>query len=113
MENKFPCALLINDSHASKDNLAEFLKNWNEAMKICQDNDIQYLVVGGDLWQSRSAQTLDTLMAVRDAILTATKTYGLYVVLANGNHDLVDQESILGYNHIFSDYYWCDKIALV
>lgn len=104
MTEKFPCALLINDSHASKDNIPEFHKNWNEALKICKDNNIQYLIVGGDLWQSRSSQTLDTLMSVREAILEATKQYGLYVVLANGNHDLVDQEAILGYSHIFSDY---------
>lgn len=56
------------------------------------------------MWLSRSAQTLDVLMAVRWAILEATKQYNLYVIIANGNHDLVDQEAILGYNHIFSDY---------
>ncbi len=104
MNNIFPCALLINDSHVSKDNIPEFRKNWNEALEICERNKIQYLVVGGDLWLSRSSQTLDTLMAVREAILKATKQYGLYVVIANGNHDLVDQEAFLGYNHIFSDY---------
>lgn len=106
MEDKipFPCALLMNDPHASKDNIAEFLKNWNEALEICKKNGIRYLVVGGDMWLSRSAQTLNTLLAVREAILKATKQYGLYIIIANGNHDLVDQESILGYNHIFSDY---------
>lgn len=104
MTTIFPCALLINDSHASKDNIAEFRKNWDEALQICKDNKIEVLVVGGDLWQSRSSQTLETLMAVREAILKATKNYGLYVILANGNHDLVDQESVFGYNHIFSDY---------
>lgn len=106
MEDKipFPCALLMNDPHASKDNIAEFLKNWNEALEICKDNDIQYLVVGGDMWLSRSAQTLSTLMAVRKAILLATKVYGLYVIIAEGNHCKVDQEAIEGYSHVFSDY---------
>lgn len=103
-KNPFPCALLINDPHASKDNIAEFLKNWNEALEICKDKDIQYLVVGGDMWLSRSAQTLSTLMAVRKAILLATKVYGLYVIIAEGNHCKVDQEAIEGYSHVFSDY---------
>lgn len=104
MKHIFPCALLINDIHVSKDNIAEFHKNWDEALKICADNKIEVLVVGGDMWLSRSSQTLDTLMAVREAILKATKQHGLYVLMANGNHDLVDQEALLGYNHIFSDY---------
>lgn len=99
-----PVALLLNDIHVSKDNVPEFHKNWDEALDICKTNEIEYLVVGGDMWMSRSAQTLNTLLAVREAILKATKQYGLYIIIANGNHDLVDQESILGYNHIFSDY---------
>lgn len=97
-------ALLINDIHVSKDNIAEFHKNWDEALEICQSHHIEYLIVGGDMWMSRSAQTLDTLLAVRESILKATKQYNLYVIVANGNHDLVNQEAILGYNHIFSDY---------
>lgn len=99
-----PVALLLNDIHVSKDNVPEFHKNWDEALDICKTNEIEYLIVGGDMWMSRSAQTLNTLLAVREAILKATKQYGLYIIIANGNHDLVDQESILGYNHIFSDY---------
>lgn len=97
-------ALLINDIHVSKDNIVEFHKNWDEALNICQSNGIEYLIVGGDMWMSRSSQTLNTLLAVREAILKATKQYNLYVIIANGNHDLVDQEALLGYNHIFSDY---------
>lgn len=102
--NKKTVALLLNDIHVSKDNIAEFHKNWDEALDICQSNSIEYMIIGGDMWMSRSAQTLNTLLAVREAILKATKQYNLYVIIANGNHDLVDQEAILGYNHIFSDY---------
>lgn len=104
MKEKFACALTINDSHASKDNLSEFKKNWDEALEICKKYGIQYLVVGGDLWLSRSSQTLDVLMAVREAILKATQLYHLYVIIAEGNHCKVNQESIEGYSHIFSDY---------
>lgn len=100
---KNPCALLMNDIHVSKDNIPEFKLNWEEALKICTDNNITSLVIGGDLWQSRSSQTLSTLIAVRNALIQATKS-GLEVTIANGNHDKVDQESILGYNHIFDQY---------
>lgn len=98
-----PCALLINDIHVSKDNIAEFHTNWNEAISICKDRDIPEIIVGGDLWLSRSSQTLNTLLAVRQALIKATSS-GIVVTLAEGNHDKVDQESLLGYSHIFSEY---------
>lgn len=101
--SKTPCALLINDIHVSKDNIAEFHTNWDEAIKICKEHNIPDIIVGGDLWQSRSAQTLGTLLAVRQAIIKATNS-GIDVTLAEGNHDKVDQESVLGYSHIFSEY---------
>ena len=100
--SKKPCALLINDIHISKDNIAEFYKNWDEAMRICKANNISEMIVGGDLWLSRSAQTLSTLMAVRSAILKAQDNLAL--IIAEGNHDLVNQEEMEGYSHIFSDY---------
>lgn len=54
--------------------------------------------------QSRSSyQTLDVLLAVRQAIIKATNA-GLELTIAEGNHDLVDQEAILGYCHVFSEY---------
>ena len=98
-----PCALLINDIHVSKDNIAEFHANWDEAISICKDRDIPEIIVGGDLWLSRSSQTLNTLLAVRQALIKATSS-GIVVTLAEGNHDKVDQESLLGYSHIFSEY---------
>ena len=101
--SKIPCALLINDIHASKDNIAEFHANWDEAVEICQKRDIPEIIVGGDLWLSRSSQTLSTLLAVRQAIIKATNA-GIDVTLAEGNHDKVDQESLLGYSHIFYQF---------
>lgn len=61
------------------------------------------MIIGGDLWLSRSSQTLSTLMAVRQAIIKATKA-GITITVAEGNHCKVDQESVLGYSHLFSEY---------
>jgi len=108
-QDKWPYALLINDIHASKDNTPEFQKNWDEALAICSERGITEIVIGGDLWQSRSAQTLPVLMAVQQAILKAT-TNGIEVVIAPGNHDKIDQESILSYNHLFKAY---DKVIVI
>lgn len=102
-KEKVAVALLMNDIHVSKDNIPEFQKNWDEALSICKENNIGDMIIGGDLWQSRSSQTLSTLMAVRQAIVKATNN-GIYLTIAEGNHCKVDQESLLGYSHIFSGY---------
>lgn len=103
MNNKIPTALLLNDIHISKDNIPEFQKNWDEALQLCVQHNIADMIIGGDLWQSRSAQTLDVLIAVRQAILKAT-SQGITLTIAEGNHCKVDQESLLGYSHLFSEY---------
>ncbi len=100
---KNPVLLLLNDIHASKDNLPEFTANWNEALAICTERGIREIAVGGDMFQSRVAQTLDVLLAVNDALIRAAQA-GIIVTLAEGNHDLVDQESLRGYNHIFAQH---------
>lgn len=103
MSSRIPIALLINDIHVSKDNIAEFQMNWDEALEICESQGISSIIVGGDMWHSRSAQSLDILMAVRNAVIKATSK-GLELTIAEGNHDKIDQESLLGYSHLFSEY---------
>ncbi|MBF0648610.1 metallophosphoesterase [Dysgonomonas sp. GY75] len=96
----FPCVLMINDIHISKDNIPDFNANWNEALQICEKLQIKLIALGGDLFQSRAAQALDVLLAVYDALADA-EIKGIAVVITNGNHDLVDQEAIRGYCHVF------------
>lgn len=103
MNQKEPCVLLLNDIHISKDNIPDFCLNWNEALSICKRRDIHTIVLGGDLFFSRSSQTLDVLLAVHDALLTAGDM-NIDVILANGNHDLVNQEAVRGYCHIFDQH---------
>ncbi len=100
---KNPVLLLLNDIHAGKDNLPDFTTNWNEALTICTERGIREIAVGGDMFQSRVAQTLDVLLAVSDALTRAAQA-GIAVTIAEGNHDCVDQESLRGYNHIFAQH---------
>ena len=102
-----PFALLMNDIHVRKDNIAEFQKNWDEALSICQGYKIQEIVIGGDLWMSRSSQNLSTLMAVKDAI---KKAKHINITIAAGNHCKVDPERYESYSHIFSEYPYVDVI---
>ena len=102
-EKNYPCLLLLNDIHVSKDNIPEFTANWREALDICRTMDIRDIALGGDLFLSRAAQPLDVLLAVHDALLLAAE-YGMRVTMINGNHDKVNQESPRGYCHIFDQH---------
>lgn len=99
----YPCLLLFNDLHVGKENIPEFVANWNEALGICERLGITQIALGGDLFLSRAAQTLDILLAVHDCLLAAAG-HGIHVVLANGNHDVVCQEAVRGYCHIFDQH---------
>lgn len=103
MNPKEPCMLLLNDIHISKDNIPDFCLNWNEAISHCKRLNIGTVVLGGDLFFSRSSQTLDVLLAVHDALLTA-RNMNIDVILANGNHDFVNQEAVRGYCHIYDQH---------
>lgn len=91
----------MNDLHVSKNNIPEFEANWREAMDICKEHGISTIIIGGDLWQSSAAQTLDTLMSVRNMLIEAE---GFEVIIAEGNHCKVDRNSPLGYSHVFDQY---------
>ena len=99
----YDCALCMNDLHISKDNIPDFQKNWNEALQICKERGVKSILIGGDLFQSRVGQTLHVLTAVFQAF-EAAAVLDIDVHIAEGNHDKIDQESILGYCHIFNKH---------
>lgn len=100
---KHPLALLMNDLHVSKDNIAEFQKNWDEALDLCKKFKIEDICIGGDVFTARAAQTLSVLLTIKKCFLKAHEN-GIYLTIAEGNHDLVNQELIEGYNSLFSPY---------
>lgn len=103
MKGHYPCLLLLNDIHISKDNIPAFKANWQEAIDICRKMDVKEIAIGGDLFFSRATQTLDVLLAVHDALLTAAE-HGIHVTIAEGNHDKVNQENERGYCHVFDQH---------
>lgn len=109
MSKVYPVVLMLNDIHISKDNILDFSANWNEALAVCDKLNISDIAFGGDMFLSRSSQTLDVLLAVHDAFLAA-KAKGINVTLINGNHDKVNQEATRGYCHIFDQH---DNVLVV
>lgn len=102
-------ALLINDIHVSKDNIAEFQANWDEALMVCQREDISEIVVGGDMFTERASQTLPVLLAVKKALDKAASK-GISVTIAEGNHDIIDKEAFEGYNHLWKGLAYIDVV---
>ncbi|WP_034781877.1 MULTISPECIES: metallophosphoesterase family protein [Bacteroides] len=102
-DKSYPYLLLMNDLHIGKENIPEFVANWNEALSICEKLDVREIAIGGDLFLSRASQTLDILLAIHDCLLTAAEN-NIRVVLANGNHCKVNQEAVRGYCHVFDQH---------
>lgn len=94
-------ALLINDIHISKDNISEFNLNWNEALDICKEYQIHDIIIGGDLFTSRSSQTLSVLLAVKEALQKASNN-GLYITIAPGNHDRPNLHALESYVDLYN-----------
>lgn len=102
-DKSYPCLLLMNDLHIGKENIPEFIANWNEALSICEKLDVKEIAIGGDLFLSRASQTLDILLTIHDCLLIAAEK-NIRVVLANGNHCKVNLEAVRGYCHVFDQH---------
>lgn len=102
-KSNYPCLLLMNDMHIGKENIPEFIANWNEALTICTKMNVTQIAICGDLFLSRASQTLDILLAVHDCLLSAAEQ-GINVSIANGNHDKVSLEANRGYCHIYNQH---------
>lgn len=91
----------INDFHISKERIGVSMANWKEFISLLQQRGIKTAVVGGDLFEARDSQTLNVLMSMNDMLLEAGQL-GINVILANGNHDKVNQEDNVGYCHLYA-----------
>lgn len=102
-------ALLLNDIHVGKDTINDFKLNWKEALNVAVDNQINHILIGGDLFLSRSSQNLDILLAIHDAFQEALDL-NIKITIIEGNHDFVDQEATRGYCHVFDSF---DNVMVV
>lgn len=81
-----PIALLMNDLHITKDNTLDYERNWNEALSVCERYSIKKMFIGGDIFTTRSAQSLYPLLIVYQCFHKAVDR-GIEVNVAFGNHD--------------------------
>lgn len=98
-----PIALLLADSHCGKENIPEFIANWDEAINVCLEREIQNILFLGDLVLSRASQTLDILLAIYD-IFEKCRMLSIDIHVINGNHCKKDLESVRGYANVFNSF---------
>ena len=69
-------------------------------LDVAKENKVTDILVGGDIFLSRVAQSLSVLLTVQDCILSATRD-GFRVFMSPGNHDKVSLEDYRSYCHVF------------
>lgn len=90
--NKERPILLANDFHIAKDNIEEFRKNWEEMLQVCKEHDVKKVLIGGDLFDSPTVQSLPVMQTVMD-MLAKTDDIGINVSISPGNHDKPNRQS--------------------
>lgn len=99
---KQPFALLVNDLHISKDNINEFELNWAEALAVCERYGVKKMLVGGDVFTTRNAQTLAPMLSVQRCFHRAVDN-GIEIYAVEGNHDKPNYEAEEGWLDLYDD----------
>lgn len=92
MSNKERPILLANDFHVAKDNIEEFRKNWEEMLLVCKEHDVKKVLIGGDLFDSPTVQSLSVMRTVMDVLAQADDA-NINVCISPGNHDEPNRQS--------------------
>ena len=96
-------ALLVNDMHITKNTINDFILNWDEMLEQAKANNVSTVIIGGDVFTDRSSQPLEVLITVKKCIEKA-EYRGIQLVIALGNHDVVDKMAPFGYPTLFEAY---------
>lgn len=93
---KNPVAILGFDPHLSKDNVAVVRDLFDQTFALAEEIGCKIVILGGDVFTSRSAQPLEVLDTWR-AITEEANDRGLEIVAIPGNHDKTDADSDRSY----------------
>jgi len=91
MKSKFkPLALISNDWHLKDDNIEQVWNLMTQKAKVAKTMEIKTLIILGDVFHSRKAQSQRVLNAFRTIIKDILTYQGREVYCIAGNHDKVD-----------------------
>jgi exonuclease SbcD len=101
--SKKPVALLMTDTHLSKDNTKHVYNIFEQSIAIAKGLGLKRIFHLGDNFTTRQAQGLDTLIGFKK-ILDLFKSNGCTLITMAGNHDKTDQSIEKSYLDIFEDH---------
>lgn len=83
---------VITDTHLKQGNEDQVYDIFRQAIKVCQDRDIHYLIHAGDFFTSRASQSLSVLLTTQKIFdLFRSSSVMLYII--PGNHCKTDLDS--------------------
>ena len=96
MKSKKPIALMVFDPHLTKDNCSLVSTLFDQVFDAADDLGCSTVMVGGDVFTSRSAQPLDVL-AAWNAITAKALNRHITLYVIPGNHDKTDPNATRSY----------------
>lgn len=96
-------AYLVNDIHITPKTIPTVKDVFSQLETLCTENDVHWILIGGDVFTARSGQPLQCLIAWGD-ILTSLQRQGITVSVIPGNHDKTDQDSNESYLQIYGTW---------
>jgi len=106
-------AILISDIHLTKLNSDSILSLIKQIKVYAKENQINNIIIAGDIFQSRVGQPLPTLLGFQK-ILYCLKDFQIFAV--PGNHDKQDADSEQSYLDVyneFSNFFLANKQVVV
>lgn len=113
---KSPLAIWITDTHLSENTIAINQKIYSQVLQLCIDYQIPAVIHGGDIFDSRKAQT-EQVLTTFTKILSSFSEHGVKLFAIAGNHDkssLIADDSFLnpfsGWDcfHLYRGYDYVD-----
>lgn len=99
-KNRIPIFILLNDIHIDKSN-GELVKDiFRQTIDLAVKKDIDYIIIGGDIFTNRSGQPLGCLSVFQDIIDMAADNKKCIIAIP-GNHDKTDPNDLLSYIDIY------------
>lgn len=103
MKKSEPIAILVNDIHLTKDNGYLVKGIINQISTYAVDNDIKYIIFGGDIFTNRSGQPLSCLLDFKEIIEDCLDPFSEIHIIP-GNHDKTNPDDAASYLDVFDNY---------
>jgi len=101
---KRPLFLVSNDWHLDSNNCDQIIDLFHQMCKAALDAGVECIILAGDIFDSRSSQRLNTLLAFKEIVRIANEN-GIILRVVPGNHDKTRYDSYNSWLDVFDGFY--------